>query len=553
MPAQVNAVDAAGADYGKAIQSKKKKPTFECPHCSRKFATRSHLVRHSRVHTGERRYACDYPGCEMRCSRKDNLQQHYRTHLVVNPRRANAQSMLSAGAASGTTATAGGSHEAANDPEAQDVSIHRHNNNNNNNNGAGEYTSDPTRLMGSPTDLKPIPSDPSQPPLDNHHNHNHNHGLGAHLQTASHLDVAHHHDPTSAGANPDRDWSLSPPPPLSSAYDYWYAHGCLPHTVRNPASVSGSGSSGATSPELSNALELAPGQGGQQQQHAHHSHSHPHSHHHHPAPPHHPHHAPPPHHHSHMHPTHHHHHPQQPGPPQHHLPPVHTAHHPHPHPHQQQQQQQQRHSYVESPTGYYHSHHNMPNTAGGYSSYDGGEGGAATMRTSFSLGTATFPSPADYHHPAAPPPPTTAAHHGHPHHSHHQRSNSYSRMGGGGGYESATTSPHISNAHLHHAPHSGLPAPPTRHHSYPNGTDSYAVAAAAAAASYHNSPTEYKFHPPPQQQHVYPGPSSVSGNESRPVTRHGSMTATATTSGYTTVPVYPSHPHATAQTTMGYG
>jgi hypothetical protein len=63
------------AEYSKNMAGKKKKATFECQHCARKFATRSHLVRHSRVHTGERRYACDYPGCEMRCSRKDNLQQ----------------------------------------------------------------------------------------------------------------------------------------------------------------------------------------------------------------------------------------------------------------------------------------------------------------------------------------------------------------------------------------------------------------------------------------------------------------------------------------------
>ncbi|KIM31072.1 hypothetical protein M408DRAFT_65385 [Serendipita vermifera MAFF 305830] len=62
-------------EYIKTLQGKKKKASFECQHCTRKFATRSHLVRHSRVHTGERRYACDYPGCEMRCSRKDNLQQ----------------------------------------------------------------------------------------------------------------------------------------------------------------------------------------------------------------------------------------------------------------------------------------------------------------------------------------------------------------------------------------------------------------------------------------------------------------------------------------------
>jgi hypothetical protein len=76
--------EGPGAEYGtKNMQGKKKKATFECQSCTRKFATRSHLVRHSRVHTGERRYACDYPGCEMRCSRKDNLQQQYVSFHII--------------------------------------------------------------------------------------------------------------------------------------------------------------------------------------------------------------------------------------------------------------------------------------------------------------------------------------------------------------------------------------------------------------------------------------------------------------------------------------
>jgi hypothetical protein len=77
--------EGPGAEYStKNMQGKKKKATFECQSCTRKFATRSHLVRHSRVHTGERRYACDYPGCEMRCSRKDNLQQQY-VYFISSP------------------------------------------------------------------------------------------------------------------------------------------------------------------------------------------------------------------------------------------------------------------------------------------------------------------------------------------------------------------------------------------------------------------------------------------------------------------------------------
>lgn len=52
-----------------------------------------------------------------------------------------------------------------------------------------------------------------------------------------------------AYGNPvEGDWSPWTPHPLSSTYDYWSPGGCLPQTVHSPASDSGSGSSGATTP-----------------------------------------------------------------------------------------------------------------------------------------------------------------------------------------------------------------------------------------------------------------------------------------------------------------
>ncbi|KAF7336141.1 hypothetical protein MVEN_02161400 [Mycena venus] len=56
---------------------------YVCDDCDQAFATSGHLTRHQRVHTGETKYECSFPGCGKRCSRKDNLRQHYQLHFDV--------------------------------------------------------------------------------------------------------------------------------------------------------------------------------------------------------------------------------------------------------------------------------------------------------------------------------------------------------------------------------------------------------------------------------------------------------------------------------------
>ncbi|KAK7448151.1 transcriptional repressor [Stygiomarasmius scandens] len=66
-----------------------------CPTCNRAFITSGHLARHSRVHTGEKSHKCPFPGCEKRCSRQDNLQQHYQIHLSPGSHRTSSRTSRS--------------------------------------------------------------------------------------------------------------------------------------------------------------------------------------------------------------------------------------------------------------------------------------------------------------------------------------------------------------------------------------------------------------------------------------------------------------------------